>query len=178
MSFTCQTNHHLCQLVEAVSGSSGISTERLRQLLPCGSCHGSESQVLALSGVRLGSHERRILLAAAMADHNHRVVPSPASGRSAAEAHRRAQRKLAGAGLVSLKQVLTGNGRLRRKTGVRLTPLGQAVVEKVGEELAAGKPIRWQKYQPALVSDVRRPLDELVASFKEAVEDYRNMIRF
>ncbi|MBF0424099.1 MAG: hypothetical protein HQL73_14025 [Magnetococcales bacterium] len=178
MSFICPVISLTCQVVDAVPVSSGLSVERLKQLLPCSSCHGGESKALALSGLRLGSHERRILLAAAEVDHNHRVVPPHASGRSAAEAHRRAQRKLGGAGLLSLKQVITGNGSLRRRTGVRLTPLGQAVVERVGEELAEGTPIRWHQHQPALASDVRQPFEELVASFEEAVGDYRRTMMF
>ena len=178
MSFMCQVKQHPCPVVEAVSSSSGLSAERLRQMLPCSSCHGGEFNALALSGLRLGSHERRILLAAALPDHNHRVVPPHASGRSAAEAHRRAQRQLAKSGLLSLEQVIIGNGSLRRKTGIRLTPLGQAVVERIGEDLEVGKSIRWQKYQSALISDVRLPFEELVASFEEAVGDYRRMMRY
>ncbi|MEO5334225.1 MAG: hypothetical protein H7839_19600 [Magnetococcus sp. YQC-5] len=115
-------------------------------------------------------------MAAALPNHNHRVVQPHASGRSAAEAHRRAQRKLAGAGLLSLALVTTGNGSLRRRTGVRRTPLGQAVVERVGEDLAAGTSIRWQKYQSALIADIQLPLEKLVTSFKKVVEEYHKLM--
>lgn len=177
MRVMCHVKPSPCSLVDAVAGSSKIPAGRLRQLLPCGSCHGGESNILTLSGLRLGSHERRILLAAALPDHKHRVVPPQhPGGRSAQEAHRRAQRKLARSGLLSLSKVNTGNGSFRRSTGIRLTPLGQAIVARVGDTLAAGTPIRWQKYQPALISDLRRPFEELLASFQESIKSYHSMI--
>ncbi|MBF0098808.1 MAG: hypothetical protein HQM04_18175 [Magnetococcales bacterium] len=70
----------------------------------------------------------------------------------------------------------TSSGGFRRSTGIRLTPLGQAVVARVGDALAAGTPIRWQKYQPALISDLYRPFEELLASFQESVKSCHNMI--
>ncbi|MEO5351133.1 MAG: hypothetical protein H7836_16045 [Magnetococcus sp. YQC-3] len=167
----CKTTSTPCPVAQAVPSSRGLSAYNLRRLLPCGGCHGGKDHALALPGLRLGSLERRILQAVALPSQKYFIVPPHAAGLSAEEARRRAQRKLSRAGLLSPEKVVTGTGSVRRKIGVRLTPLGRAVVGRV--ELTAGKSIRWQQHQSALIADIQMPFEELVASFEEAVVEYK-----
>ena len=77
----------------------------LKELVPCGSCaRRLDGDVAKLAGLRLGKHERRILLAAPPPDREPIVVSAERAGRSAAEAHRRAVRRLAMAGLIDTRK--------------------------------------------------------------------------
>jgi hypothetical protein len=103
--------------------------------------------------------------------------------RSAEEAHRRALRKLVAAGLVETtpttatflddearempKWAKAERARSRywmwgrKRQAVKLTPLGERVVETHRDELETGRPVRWAKHMGALEAAVRRPLGEL-----------------
>lgn len=57
---------------------------------------------------------------------------------------------------------------LRRS--VCLSPLGEALVATVREELQTGGPIRWARHREALVGAVREDTAALVARFRERVQ--------
>jgi hypothetical protein len=131
---------------------------------------------------RLGCHERRILLEAPPPDGESKVIDAPAPGRSADEANPRAIRKLWKAGLLwignQMVKVMTEakqwNGWKRRyqnvereyhKRAVWLSPLGQAVVDRLRAALESGKPIRWASHRKALVSSCRRQPRGLLSEF-------------
>lgn len=124
-------------------------------------------------GVHLGRCARRILLLAPRSDGEPEVLRPERGGRAAAESHRRAMRRLAAIGLVELslkvEQVETkrtkhsptvqwdGNAGVYRhrqhqdvpvirsveKRAVKLTPLGEMMVDRLRPALETGAHIRW-----------------------------------
>ena len=110
----------------------------------------------ALTGVRLGRHERRLLLAAAVPDaKDGDLVDALTESRAEQSAVSRAARKLEEVGLARLGQKKIRaekphplyRGTVQRSTVVRrvawLTPLGAAIVDRYRVRLEASKPIRW-----------------------------------
>lgn len=171
--YICSINKEECDVVvntPDVCGES-LSEKVLQRLLPCSNCRKGEDDARVLSGVRLGKHERRILLLAPGPGEELTVIDPEDAERATEESHRRAIRKLAGIGLLSLiKRMVNTSTRSNSKrngyrTNARLSPLGQAVVNRVRTELTEGKPIRWHLHQDVLVSDIRLTIPELVEIF-------------
>jgi hypothetical protein len=129
--------------------------------------------LVRLRGLRLGRCARRILLLAPRPDEEPSVIPPHGASRAAAESHRRAIRCLAANGLVDLTwttEVVTTN-QVRRTPGViwdqdagvyqtvgpdespvrrtvqrrtvRLTMLGDSLVDRLRPILENGRRIRW-----------------------------------
>ena len=143
------------------------------KILPCEKCRGLEADVQRLSDLRLGKQERRILLGAPGPDQPSRPIEPADTHRAAEEAHRRALRKLSRAGLVRMmpgQGFSDPSGRRRRRRAVQRTWLGQIIVEQLGDDLKAGKAIRWARHQKALLAKGRRSPQELLAQFRERVE--------
>lgn len=145
---------------------------------------GRITQAESLAGVRLGKHERRVLLAAPEPVAEPAIVEPERPGRVADEANRRAIRRLAELGLVVLADVrqdrqygrdpISGR-RVRLKPAtwrraIRLTALGALVVERLRPYLEAGKPFRWAGLLPELVASVRLPAGELGALHESTLE--------
>ncbi len=127
--------------------------------------------------LRLGRHERRILLLAAPieSEDGARIEP-PGPGRAADEAHRRAIRRLYRAGLVhiaityaqvpvvrheravygvpgdAMPLVAVERNWTYRKRVVWLSPLGSAIVQCLRPQLESGHPIRWDRALPVIVA--------------------------
>ena len=182
------------------------SFEVLKELLPCGRCtRRLNGDVAKLSGLRLGKHERRILLAAPPPHHEPIVVSTEGASRSASEVHRRAVRRLATAGLVDVRtksvEIETkavawswGNHFSRTLPGDRVkrrfhcqavvrTPLGQTVVQRLTSTLTSGGVIRWAEHRPTLVGQTAESPSRLtqrflakVKKFAEACERRRMML--
>jgi hypothetical protein len=146
--------------------------------LPCAWCpRHLQRRVQALP--RLGKLARRILLEAPPPEEQCAVIAPPASGRSAEEANRRAIRSLCHAQLLvagsqsecreihwrSRDGILQQTRRKVSKRAVCLSPLGQAVVELLRDDLQMGRPIRWGRHREALQAraqeDEKQLLDRL-----------------
>jgi len=144
--------------------------------LPCEWCRATEKAIARLSRVRLGKHERRILLVAP-SNGKYETIEPDGESRSAAEANRRAMRELNSAGLLHLtwqgveiptRQYAYGAPvhRTYRKSAVRLSPLGAAVVDRLKETLQDAGRIRWADHQVELIAMVRKQPKELLGVFK------------
>jgi len=156
----------------------------IQRLLPCLECKEAEVFALRLSGLRLGKHDKHVLLAAPSSDQNRIVIDPVGGGRSAEEVHRRAIRKLAGKGLLDLddalvtketKQKSSYGHRVKRgyrMTIVRLTPLGSSLVKLVDADLNTGKPIKWKKIIQKLITELRLPKKDLITVFKGRLKEY------
>jgi hypothetical protein len=176
----------------------------VRAVVPCHLCwRPTWAAAQALRGVRLGQHERHILLTASGQGGGY-VAPRGTSP-AAIEAHRRALRRLEAAGLVELRwQCVRGvhetvvpahsfhaagerfdmeeyvqrqSWRSRRRA-VQLTPLGQAVVHACREPLQSGARLRWPRLLPAIGAALQAcaPLLTLLRE-TEACADRRDIAR-
>lgn len=157
-----EPSHSVEDVLETVNGN-----------LPCSRCRSLERHVSRLP--RLGKHERRILLAAPPSDADEGVIVPPLSpGRSADEANRRAIRKLLDHGLLWIgeKDVREKGRRPSRKRCVWLSPLGQAVVEKLRPTLKNGGRIRWDTIRPEILQ-LRETPAALLARMLKDVEGRR-----
>lgn len=126
-----------------------------------------------LRGLRLGRCARRVLLLAPPPSDEPCIVPPERAGRPAAESHRRAMRLLAANGLVELswKAETIQTKQVRRRPAViwdadagvyrdvqpeqatvertinrraiRLTPLGELLVDRLRPVLENGRRVRW-----------------------------------
>ena len=126
-----------------------------------------------IRGLRLGRCARRILLLAPLPSQEPTVVPPQRQERASADSHRRAMRSLATHGLVELtwKTEVVETRQVRRspsvrwdakggvyregdppptqveraikRRAVRLTPLGEFVVDRLRPALENGRRIRW-----------------------------------
>ena len=120
----------------------------------------AEQSIADLTGLRLGKHERQILLQGPGPGEETLVILPDGEGRSADEANRRAMRRLERAGLLERWCKYCRVNRKKPdpwwktrgvwKIAVRLTPLGQAVRDHLREHLATGKRIRWAEHTEAL----------------------------
>jgi hypothetical protein len=174
-------------------GAADLTADAVEYGLPCGSCYVGERDARSLPGLRLGKHERRILLATQPPTDGaaYEIIYPDGPSRAAEEANRRALKKLEAAGLVQLSQHYPSWQRLsiakvgqkepewfqakqnrsrynhmgRRYRSAMLTPLGGLVVERCRDELEGGKPIRWAKRIDGLARDVRQPMSELFRQF-------------
>jgi hypothetical protein len=109
----------LREKLEEVLGEDGaakLAENAMKYGLPCGSCRKGERDARNLAGLRLGKHERRILLIAPPGSKcgwrdgpgnptfpcSGKIIYPDGPSRAAEEANRRALRKLERAGLVEL----------------------------------------------------------------------------
>ena len=196
---SCWLDGKRCDIARVLSPHSSKrfseSFEALKELRPCGSCaRRLDGDVAKLAGLRLGKHERRILLAAPPPDREPIVVSAERAGRSAAEAHRRAVRRLAMAGLIDTRkkpvEIETkavawswGNHFSRTLPGDRVkrrfhcqavvrTPLGQTVVQRLTSTLTSGGVIRWAEHRPSLVGRTAESPTALTRRFLAKVKKF------
>jgi hypothetical protein len=120
--------------------------------LACDKCpRPAQSHLGNLGGLRLGAHERRLLLAAPLPNAQPVHLKPLTNDRSGYEAHQRARRLLEGAGL--LHRYPAGHYGYPEAEGAilsRLSPLGAAVVEVCRPELETGRRIRWDRRRSAI----------------------------
>jgi hypothetical protein len=173
----CWVDERPCEVVERFAHA--LQNSDLLALaaedLPCNRCRGADRAIAGLTGLRLGKHERRTLLAAPgpRLGPPQIIVPRGAS-RTTGEGIRRAARRLHRAGLLTLFWRSEENPPFDRKRAVRLTPLGQALVERLHGRIAAGETIRWTAtLRNALLTAVRQDTTDLLAGFRSNVEKRR-----
>ncbi len=196
--YECPVDGRPCEVLEPVRPAIEAMLERedLDKLvegakdygLPCGGCRKGTADACNLSGLKLGRHERRVLLTANGELYENIYPEEP--GRAAEEANRRALRKLERVGLVKLgrhyasmqrnkenpppKWFHSGGRRYwmrgRTSRSAVLTPLGVAVVDRCRDELESGAAIRWSPLREVIAQDVRKPLHELLGQFGHYVE--------
>jgi hypothetical protein len=99
-------------------GAANLTADAVKYGLPCGSCYVGERDASSLPGLRLGKHERRILLSAPPGSRcgwrdgpgeptyhfSGKVMLPGGPSRSDEEANRRALKKLEASGLVELSR--------------------------------------------------------------------------
>ncbi len=198
--YECPVDGRPCEVLEPLRSAmeAMLGREDLDMLvegakeggLPCGGCRKGAVDAHNLPGLKLGRHERRILLGAD--DERYQIVFPEGPGRAAEEANRRALRKLERVGLVELSrhhpppgwekespppkwfQAKRARSRYwymgRAYRSAKLTPLGALVVDRGRVELEGGAPMRWKKLREDLAKDVRKPLHELLGQFGHYVE--------
>ncbi len=183
----CEVFAQFAHAVPSERASAAVGA--VKDWLPCSMCRLAEAHTASLAGVRLGKHERRVLVATPGPEDRPLVIAPEADTRAADEALRRAIRKLGTAGLVSLhSESVETEAQLHkrielikvwgnpwgyettrratvRKRAVRLTPLGAALVDLARADLEARRPIRWPKYQAAALAATRRSPAELLEVF-------------
>ncbi len=127
-SYACPVDQHPCVVLRPLyeravdelgrDGAAGLAGDAKRYGLPCGNCRKGERDARNLSGLRLGKHERRILLFAPPGSKCGwrggpgepafpgcgKIVYPEGPSRAAEEANRRALRKLERVGLVELSR--------------------------------------------------------------------------
>ncbi len=155
-----------------------LAREPIVRALPCAWCREVERSAESIARVRLGRHERNILLHAPPADSVQGAILDPSlKTHSDRETYLRAVRKLGRAGLIR-----TGERHVaKRTTGKRLdgsavdrvyahrtmwlTPFGAQVIECYRRELEEGRAIRWMLRMDRARSGARRVGTELVERF-------------
>ncbi|CAN5767069.1 hypothetical protein BH23CHL2_BH23CHL2_24970 [soil metagenome] len=106
----CWVDGEPCEVLSLFGGLSYPVGDDVAACLPCRWCRQATRDAHRLAGVRLGKHERRILLLAPPPNDDERpewlsksqVIEPADAGRASDEAHRRAIRKLAEHGLVEM----------------------------------------------------------------------------
>jgi len=100
-------------------GAASLTQDAVRFGLPCGSCYVGARDAHSLAGLRLGKHERRILISAPPSSRvgyragdrakmlEPKIIYPDGPSRAAEEANRRALKKLEAAGLVELGRSYT-----------------------------------------------------------------------
>jgi len=192
--YECYVDKRPCEVVAQFDHAlpperSAEAVAAVASWLPCDMCRLAEAQTAALSGVRLGRHERRVLLSAPGPEDKAVIIAPESDTRAADEALRRAIRKLGASGLVWLDkepvevraqyhkrielEKVWGNRwgwettrrATVRKRSVKLSPLGAAVVNLARADLEGGRPVRWSKYQADGLAATRRTPVELLEVF-------------
>ncbi len=190
-SHVCLVDDQPCEVValfaDRFDGDLREAMEKVEGWLPCQRCRAMEQNAARMTGVRLGKHERRVLLNAPSWEGEAKVIKPPAEGRAADEANRRAIRKLSRVGLIWIGWRVTkvatvqttvcwGSGeeknvkREYHKRAVWLTPLGEAAVERLRDDIAIGKSIRWTGHIAAMIAAARGRSAEMLVEFRAAVE--------
>lgn len=116
--YECHVGGQPCEVVAQFAHAlpadrAAESISAVKDWLPCGMCRLAERHAAGLPGLRLGKHERRVLLSApdhtsgvpgryGFRDRRDVVIEPEGDSRAASEALRRAIRKLASAGLVRM----------------------------------------------------------------------------
>jgi len=133
--------------------------------LPCAYCvKVIKKQVGTLHNVRLGKHERRILLTAPSPEGEPEIIEPPEGGIRINESHLKAIRKLNRIGLLWRKR------KKQRRLAVCLSPLGQAIVKLLETELHKRSPIRWVKYRVELIKVAPLTGEDLVEQFENRIK--------
>lgn len=166
-----------------VGPEAWVNAARSGLRAPCCVCRVGVAELRALSGLRLGARERRVLLGASPAetrDSYHMARAMDIAGdtqqrrgwrdgrqgewtvgsHSEQSATRRAIHKLQRAGLVA--------SAYRHGLRVKLTILGAAVVDDFRAALEDGKRIRWAGWIAAGTLDLRASLHDRIKLFAEA----------
>lgn len=136
-----------------------------------------------LRGMRLGCHERNLLLHSPEPDAPLGAILDPSlQSHSDRETYLRAVRKLARASLLSIDhlwqqretQGVRTDGRAisrrYRHQAVRMTSFGMAVRRVLHEPLASGSVIRWNQVVPLLLAELRLPTSLLAKRFSYCVQ--------
>jgi hypothetical protein len=127
--YACPVNGRPCVVLEPLrermvaemghDGAAAVTADAVKHGFPCGSCYVGERDARNLSGLRLGKHERRILLSAPPGSKvgyragrreemlQPKIMYPDGPSRAAEEANRRALRKLEAAGLIELSRSAT-----------------------------------------------------------------------
>jgi hypothetical protein len=127
--YACPVNGRPCVILEPLrermvadlghDGAAELTADAVKYGLPCGSCYIGERDARNLPGLRLGKHERRILLTAPPGSkvgyragrgnemHQPQIIYPDGPSRSDEEANRRALKKLEAAGLIELSRAYT-----------------------------------------------------------------------
>jgi hypothetical protein len=127
--YACPANGRPCVMLEPLRAqmiedlgyieAAQLTADAVKYGLPCGSCYIGARDARSLAGLRLGKHERRILLAAPPGSkvgyrasrHEEMVQPKimypDGPSRAAEEANRRALKKLEAVGLIELSRDYT-----------------------------------------------------------------------
>jgi hypothetical protein len=173
----CWVDERPCEVVERFAHAleNGDLLALAAEDLPCNRCRGAERTIAGLTGLRLGKHERRTLLSAPGPQAwPPQIIVLRGASRTTGEGIRRAARRLHRAGLLTLFWRPEEYPPFDRKRAVRLTPLGQALVERLHGRIAAGETIRWTAtLRNALLKAVRQEPAELLAGFRAIVEKRR-----
>jgi len=128
-SYACPVNASPCVVLEPLrermvqdlgpEAAAKLTADGVKYGLPCGSCYVGERDACNLQGVRLGKHERRILLCAPPGSKvgyragrdaemlQPQIIYPDGPSRSDEEANRRALKKLEAAGLIELSRDYT-----------------------------------------------------------------------
>lgn len=192
--FTCPENGRSCEVADAVSdlclrpGSRAASRvsvafEHVADCLPCERCRKADVRVDGLRRMRLGKHERNILLYAPVPDAPSGAILDPElSSHSDRETYLRAIRKLSRAGLLetSRRLVRVETAGVRRNGShvsrayshrtLRQTELGALVVEHYRREMDLGRPIRWDHHIDSIRDRMRWSTHDLLLAFADALE--------
>jgi len=195
MDYRCHVDHEPCEVVAMVAASYrgpvrkgrrlelALARDVLLPVLPCGWCREVHASTAAIGRVRLGRHERNILLHAPPADSLAGAILDPSlKTHPDRETYLRAVRKLARAGLIR-----TGHRRVAMRTSGRrldgtlvdrvyshrtmwLTPFGAAVIACYRRELEEGRPIRWTTHKERVEGLARKNGSDLLAKLADAFE--------
>ena len=195
MEHRCHVDSEPCEVVAALTSRFRAPVRKGRRLdlvlardfvvpaLPCSWCREVERSADGIARVRLGRHERNILLHAPPADSQQGAILDPSlKTHSDRETYLRAVRKLCHAGLVH-----TGQRRVAMRTAGRrldgsavdrvyahrtmwLTPFGAQVIECYRRELEEGRAIRWALHTDRARIAARRFGTELMKHFAAALE--------
>ena len=194
MPYSCPIDHQSCEVVAAFASRFTRRGERatarlleaieyIADCLPCASCRAGERQVTELRRMRLGKHERNILLYAPRPDAQQGAILDPdLTTHAERETYLRAVRKLSRAGLI-----VSGRRFVRRETSgvrrdgqsvqrayahrtLRLTELGASVVSHYQREMETGRAVRWAKHIDSIQARVRSSTESLVKAFDVSLE--------
>ncbi len=164
----CDTIHKLSHKLDYYLNGKSYDKSKLvntvAEYLPCWYCKKTiEKEVSDLSNVRLGKHERRILLLAPSPESDSEIIEPGEPGLRAYESHLRAIRKLEKFGF------LWKSRKKRRRVAVRLSPFGYAITKRLTKELQKRNPIRWAKFKEDLIIEASLSSDELLAKFENKI---------
>jgi hypothetical protein len=167
--YACPFNSQSCRVLLHLPASAAGVLSILSPHLPCAWCP-SWLLVCVEDLSRLGKHERRVLLAAPGRDEQAAVIEPPLPGRAAAVANRRAVGSLVRMGLITTLGRKQERG---AKRAVRLSPLGQAVVIRLRDELPKGRALSLLPHRTTLLAEVQEGdlplLQRLLASLQASL---------
>jgi hypothetical protein len=188
----CHVDGAPCEVIQLIAAplqrkTAGIKADEaakvndlLRANLPCGRCRKAEAQVAKLR--RLGKLERRILLSAPAPDADSAYLPADGKSRANVEAHRRAIRRLECCGLLRLgwedrhiarRHPWFYHKRCKATVAhrvVRLSEMGQVVVDRLRPMLKTCKRIRWDGHRAAILAAGRLTAPLLLNVLKDRAE--------
>jgi PAS domain-containing protein len=164
----CDAIHQLSDKLDIYLSGKAYDKNKLlntiSEYLPCWYCKKTiQNEVQNLSNVRLGKHERRILLLAPAPESDSEIIEPGEPGLRAYESHLRAIRKLEKFGF------LWKSRKKRRRVAVRLSPLGYAITKRLNKELQKRNPIRWAKFKNDLITEASLSNEELLAKFESKI---------